>query len=79
MIVCIIGLHSPIDLQNKEPAHKKGRLDKALIRGAVAHTVETECTRISFGQCGEVWMGIGLFVQRIPTLAIYLENEPRKQ
>lgn len=41
--------------------------------------VETECTRISFRQCGEVWMGLGLFVQRIPTLAIYLENEPRKQ
>lgn len=41
--------------------------------------VETECTRISLRQCGEVWMGIGSFVQRIPTLAIYLENEPRKQ
>lgn len=37
--------------------------------------VETECTRISFGQCGKVWMGIGLFVQRIPTWVIYRENE----
>lgn len=72
-------LCSPIDLQNKEPAHTKEEAGQALIQRAVAHAGGNWKLQMSANQFWTTSLGVEVntvefdpFVQRIPTFAAYL-------